>query len=104
MKISTLTFLDAGDTGLLSVGGDGGIVSWCVLRGPIFFSSGQCFPEMISGSEGRVIKGKSLRCDREVRLLIPDGLRHGEGWCRGMREGRGREREEGKGGGGGSSG
>lgn len=45
------------------------------FAGSFFFTS-QCFffPSTISGQgEG---KGKSLRSDREISLLIPDGFRH----------------------------
>lgn len=40
------------------------------------------------GGKKKREEGGCLRCDREVRLLISDGLRHDE---RGMK--RGRERE-----------
>lgn len=39
----SLTFRDAGDTRLLGVRGDGSIVGWGVLRGPVYFFTASVF-------------------------------------------------------------
>lgn len=62
---------------------DGSIVGRRVLRGPS--ASQYIFFLLLIMKK---IKRGSLRCDREVRLLVSDGLRHDE-WV--VKRGGGRE-------------
>jgi hypothetical protein len=69
------------------------------LRGPEIFGSwiSDCFFSAFADKPAPEGQGKSLRSDREVGFLIPDGLRHGDGvWlCERERgEGGGRWKEE----------
>lgn len=92
----SLTFLDAGDTRLLGVRGDGSIVGWGVLRGPVHFFTASVFLLDKRSGKGKNPYGATGK-SAFLFLMGSDMMRRGRG-REGLKRGVGDELKIRKGG------